>query len=161
MHVEPARKAFTLIGSYLLFQFAVAVSDYLMPNGELAGLTAYEKLSLFAEFITSLRAFVNPFGLAFVYLATIKWVLIDRRLKVSWAASAAYYSIFGVYYGMLFSANLNGRLHGQFDRSLGINPAPLVSAMFPLGLAFVLPLVLTMLISGVYRWRQKGQRALA
>ena len=32
MHVEPARKAFTLIGSYLLFQFAVAVSDYLMPK---------------------------------------------------------------------------------------------------------------------------------
>jgi hypothetical protein len=117
-------------------------------------------LSLFEEFITSLRAFVNPFGVAFVYLAIMKWVLIDRLVKVAPAASAAYYALFAVYYGVLFSANLNGRLHGQFDRSLGINPGPLVSAMFPLALALVLPLVLTRLISGVYRWRHKGKRAL-
>jgi hypothetical protein len=159
VHVEAARKAFTLIGFYVLFQLAVSVSDYLMPSGELAGLTASEKLNLFAAFITSLRAFVNPFGVAFVYLAAIKWVLVDRRAKLEWAASAAYYVIFGVYYGVLFSANLNGRLHGQFDRSLGINPGPLVSAMFPLTLAFVLPLFVTLLVSIVYKRLQRAGKA--
>jgi len=96
---------------------------------------------------------------AFVFVAAIKWVLVDRRAKLAWAASAAYYVIFGVYYGVLFFANLNGRLHGQFDRSLGMNPRPLISAMFPLTLAFVLPLVVTMLVSILYQWLQRAGKA--
>ena len=118
-------------------------------------------MSWFVGWITSWGAYANPFGFFFVYLATIEWLIIDRQVKVGWRRSAAYYIIFGLYYGALFMHGLNGKLHGKFDRTLGIDPRPPVSAMFPLSLAFILPLVLTMLVSIAYRRRRRkaGQAA--
>jgi hypothetical protein len=145
----------------VLFQFAASASGFLVPSGELAGISASDRLSWFAELITSWRVYANPIGIFFLYLAMMKWVLIDRRTKIAWVLSAAYYVIFGLYYGALFVAGVNGELHAEFDRSLGINPGPLASAIFPLALALVLPLVVMMLISIAFWWCQKAGQAAA
>ena len=153
------RTAFNVFGCFVLFQVAVSAGDLIGPARELAGLSTSEKLGWFVGWISSWSAYINPFGLFFIYLATIKWVLIDRHVKVGWAGSAAYYVIFGLYYGALFMNNLNGELHGEFGRALGINPRPLLSAAFPLSLAFLLPLVVTLLVSIAYRRHLKAGKS--
>lgn len=148
---NPSRTPFGVLGCFVLFQIAVGAGDLIGPARELAGLSTSAKLSWFVGWISSWGAYINPFGLFFIYLATIKWLLIDRHVKVGWAGSAAYYVIFGLYYGALFMNNLNGELHGEFDRALGISPRPLLSAALPLSLAFLLPLVATFLLNTAYR----------
>jgi hypothetical protein len=149
--------AFKILAFYILFQVAVGAGDLLGPAGELSGLSVAEKLNWLASWFTRWTAYANPPSVFFVYLAAIKWLLIDRQVRMGWLSSAAYYSPFGFYCGALFMNNWNGRLHHDFDQALGIDPQPALSAIFPLSLAFVVPFAVTLLISIVYRGRRKAR----
>jgi hypothetical protein len=150
MFRDRVRATSEAIGFYILFQIAVSATG-LFWSGELAGLSPTERLAWFGNWIISFGCYANPFAFFFLYLASIKWLLSKRQFKIGLATSAAFYSGFGFYYGALFMNGLNGQLHGKFDQALGINPGPLVSAVFPLSMAFVLPALATLVIGACAR----------
>ena len=145
------RIALTALGFYVLFQIAVSASAIIRPGYDLADLSLPDRLNWLAGRVVSWEAYAEPLGIFFFYLASIKWLLFDRRVNVGGIGSAAYYAIFGLYYGVLFMNGFSGGLHGEFDRALAINPGALLSAMFPLSLALLVPLALTLFVSISFR----------
>ena len=140
---------FKSIAHFIIFQMSVVLSDIVWPSGEDAGLDAAEQLKEMAGNMISPSSYISPFILPFLYVATIEWYVLWRRRqadKYSFILDVA----FGLYYGVLFRHNLNGFLHSRFDQALGINPIPPVSAMFPLFLAFVPPLIVIVVLRPLF-----------
>jgi len=134
-------------GFYVLFQLGVASSVITYPEpSAMVGDPLTDRITSFARSLATVDAYVNPLAVLFLYVAVLKWVLVDRRLHVRPVTSAVFFLLAGTYYGIFFVGNLNGNLHHAFDSALGVNPAPLWSALFPLSIAFVIPLVVTLLL---------------